>query len=257
MRKSKTLARFRSGQVAKVACLGHYIPSFVAHAARAGYDCIWLDLEHRALNVRELESLLAQFHFFDIDCLLRAPTREKARLYRYLEDGAAGLMIPHVNTVEEARDLVRSVKFPPIGERGLDNAGFDSEYYRNPDHLAYTRNANRETFLTVQVETPEAVENCEAIAAVEGVDAIFIGPGDLGLRYQIEGGEPGEQIEAAMEKVAAACAKHGKAWGCPELDQKQLHRRIAQGAQLMMNFGEYRCLMQGLTEAVKDFEAKA
>ena len=236
-------------------CLGHFIPAFVAHAARAGYDCIWLDLEHRAMDPRQVEALLAQFHLHDIDCMLRPPTREKARLYRYLEDGAAGLMIPHVNTAEEARQLVNAVKFPPLGDRGIDNAGMDSDYLRNPDVFAYAEAANRETFLTVQIETPQAVENCEEIAAVEGVDAIFVGPGDLGFRYKWAGDEDGSQLEAAFERVAAACAKHGKAWGSPAIYTKVLHKRIGQGGQLMMNFGEYIWLMNGLKEAVTKFDS--
>ena len=129
MRKSKTLARIRSGGVVRCCSLGNFIPPFVFQAAEAGYDCIWLDLEHRALSLRETQSILAACHLHDIDCMVRTPTREKTQLYRYLEDGAAGLMVPHVSTVDEARDLVNSVKFPPLGERGFDNAGLDSDYY--------------------------------------------------------------------------------------------------------------------------------
>ena len=254
MRKSKTLARFRAGEVAKVAILGHFIPSYVAHAAQAGYDCIWLDHEHRAMDFRETEALLAQFHLHDVDCLLRSPTREKSHLYRYLEDGASGLMIPHVNTPEEARHLVNAVKFPPIGDRGLDNAGLDSNFHENPDHDAYAAAANRETFLCVQIETPKAVENCEAIVEIEGVDAVFVGPGDLGFRYRKEGDKDGSMLELAFEKVAEVCARHGKAWGSPALSREELHRRIEQGGQLMANFGEFAHLRNGLIEAAKDFE---
>ena len=93
--------------------LGHFIPAYIALAAQARYDCIWLDAEHRAFSERELQTLLAYFHQYDIDCMLRVPTLEKTRLYRYLEDGATGLMIPHVSTVEKAQALVDAVKFPP------------------------------------------------------------------------------------------------------------------------------------------------
>lgn len=77
--------------------------------------------------------MLANFHLADIDCLLRAPTLEKTRLYRYLEDGATGLMIPHVSTAEKAKSLVESVEFPPIGDRGIDGAGLDSDFYLQGD----------------------------------------------------------------------------------------------------------------------------
>ena len=180
MRRSKTLERIRSGEVIRTCVLGHYIPGYVCNAARTGYDCIWLDLEHRALSVREVESLLAMSHLYDIDLMVRPPTLEKTGLYRYLEDGAAGLLIPHVSTPEKARMLVDAVKFPPIGDRGIDNAGLDADYFIHDadDYVAW---ANRETFLCVQIETPEGVRNVDSIAAVAGIDMIFVGPGDRGL----------------------------------------------------------------------------
>ena len=93
MRKSKVLSKIRAGETARICGLGSYIPSFVRHAAHYGFDCIWFDLEHRAMTDREVQSLMAFFHLFDIDCMLRSPTLERVRLYRYLEDGATGLML--------------------------------------------------------------------------------------------------------------------------------------------------------------------
>ncbi len=254
MRTSKSLARIRSGGIIRTAVLGHVIPSYICHAARAGYDCIWLDLEHRGMDQREVQSLLALFHLFDIDCLLRAPTLEKTGLYRYLEDGATGLMIPHVSTPELAQQLVQAVKFPPLGNRGMDNAGLDSGYRVNPDYHVFAEWANRETFLTVQIETPEAVENCEEIIAIDGVDMIFVGPGDLGLRLRLAGDTDGSQLEAAFKKIAAACAKQGKPWGCPAMSPEDMQHRKDQGAQLLANFGEYLHLQRGLENAVRQFD---
>jgi 2-keto-3-deoxy-L-rhamnonate aldolase RhmA len=234
--------------------LGHYIPSYVAHAARAGYDCIWLDLEHRAMDPREIESLLARCHLHDIDCLLRPPTREKGMLYRYLEDGAAGLLIPHVATAEQAKQLVQAVKFPPLGDRGLDSAGLDSDYAASANHVEYAKAANVQTFLAVQIESPLGVENCHAIASVDGVDAIFIGPGDLGLRLRLAGASDNSPLEAAIARIAEACRAYNKVWGCPVGSLDELQRRRAQGAQLLCNFGEYRHLMNGLESAIKQFD---
>ncbi len=254
MRSSKTLKRLREGGLARCANLGHPIPVYVAHAARAGFDCIWLDMEHRSFEPRELQLLLAHFRLYDIDCLLRAPTLEKTGLYRYLEDGATGLMIPHVSTAEKARQLVQAVKFPPLGDRGLDNAGFDSDYRINPDNLAFAEWANRETFLVVQIETPEAVENVEEIASVPGVDMLFVGPGDLGLRYRIAGDESGGRLEAAYERVAAACRASGVAWGAPAGSPEDMRKRRAQGAQLLCNCGDFMMLRDGLLAAASAFD---
>tara|TARA_Y100000814_G_scaffold291621_1_gene268397 strand:+ start:1302 stop:2063 length:762 start_codon:yes stop_codon:yes gene_type:complete len=250
MRKSKTLARIRNGEVIRACVLGHYIPAYVCHAARAGYDCIWLDLEHRAQTVREIQAILAYAHLYDIDIMLRSPTLEKTGLYRYLEDGAAGLLIPHVSTPEKAQMLVDAVKFPPIGDRGLDNAGLDSDFNIH-DVDKYVAWANRETFLAVQIETPEGVRNAEAIAATEGVDLIFVGPGDLGLRFR----QSGEMtLDEGWEIVAAACKKHGKAFGGPTLPIEEMKKRRAQGAQLLINNSEFQNWSSGLKNSIRLFE---
>ena len=249
MRRSKTLARVRDGEVVRACVLGHYIPAFVCHAAQAGYDCIWLDLEHRLISSREVQALLAFSHLYDIDIMLRPPTLEKTGLYRYLEDGAAGLLIPHVSTVEKAKMLVDAVKFPPVGDRGIDNAGLDADFRMHSDD-DYAAWANRETFLCVQIETPQAVRNVESIAALEGVDMIFVGPGDLGLRLR----QSGEMtLEQAWENVAAACKKHGIAFGGPAIAPDELRRRKQQGAQLLVASSEFQSWSDGLRQDIRKF----
>lgn len=251
MRTSKTLAKIRNNDVVQMCSLGNFIPSYVRHAAHFGYDCIWLDLEHRLIDEREVQLLLTLSHLCDIDIMLRSPSLEKTRLYRYLEDGAAGLMIPHVSTPEKAQMLVDAVKFPPIGDRGLDGAGLDSDFLLQGG-VDYPQQANEQTFLVVQIETPEAVENVDAIAAVEGVDGMFVGPGDLGLRIRTL--DTDLTLETALERVAAAAAKHGKAWGCPVPSQEELQLRRSQGAQILARGGDFMAVMRSLETWAKDFE---
>lgn len=243
MRKSKTLEKLRAGQPVRMCSLGHFVPAYVRHAAHFGYDCIWLDLEHRTMTDREIQALLAYFHLADIDCMLRAPTLEKTRLYRYLEDGATGLMIPHVSTAEKAKMLVAAVKFPPIGDRGIDGAGLDSDFLLQGGE-DYTDAANRETFLVVQIETPEAVENVDEIAAVDGVDGMFVGPGDLGLRIRTSALDL--TVDQAMQRTAAAAKKHGKAWGCPAATPERVRELRELGAQLIAYGGDFDAFMEML-----------
>jgi 4-hydroxy-2-oxoheptanedioate aldolase len=251
MRKSKTLARIRNKQTVRMCCLGHYMPFYVKQAAHFGFDCIWLDLEHRNFSDRDVQALLAYSHLHDIDIMVRPATLEKTRLYRYLEDGAAGLMIPHVNTAEKARMLVDAVKFPPIGDRGLDGAGLDADFYVG-DTDEFVRQANQETFLVVQIETLQAVQNVEEIAAVPGVDGLFIGPGDLGLRIKLDPSHG--TLESAFERVAAACKKHGKAWGAPAGTAEVLKQREKQGGQLLNHGGEFSAVMDMLKTSIAAYE---
>lgn len=252
MRKSKTLKKIRNNQIVRMCGLGHFIPAFVRHAASNGYDCIWLDLEHRAMDYREIQSLLAFCHLYDIDCMLRPPTTEMSRLYRFLEDGATGLMIPFVNTAERAKELVRAVKFPPLGERGIDAAGLDADFSL-ADPEIYTRHANQETFLVAQIETPEAVENVEEIAAVPGIDIVFVGPGDLSLRITVDE-ETDLTLESAYESVNAACQKHGKDWGRPTGSEEMLREMREFGATIMVRGGEFGGWMNELETASKELD---
>jgi len=252
MRKSKTLARIRNNQTVRMCCLGHYMPFFVKQAAHFGFDCIWLDLEHRNFSDRDVQALLAYSHLHDIDIMVRPATLEKTRLYRYLEDGAAGLMIPHVNTAEKARMLADAVKFPPIGDRGLDGAGLDADFYVG-DSEAFVKQANQETFLVVQIETLEAVRNVDEIAAVPGVDGLFVGPGDLGLRMKLDPSEG--TLESAYERVATACKRHGKAWGAPVGTPEIMKQRQKQGGQLLNHGGEFGAVMNMLKDCAAAFQS--
>ena len=222
MRKSKVLDKVRTGRCARICGLGHYLPFFVRYAAHNGYDGIWLDLEHRAMDQREVQGLLALCRACDIDCMLRAPTLERTRLYRYLEDGATGLMMPLVSDADLARQIVEAVKYPPLGNRGLDGAGLDGDFGLDVWHegSTYIDDANRETFVVLQIETPQALANVEEIAAVEGVDALFVGPADLGLRLGLTGGDV--DLDQAVAKVAAAAQKARQSLG-----NTRRHARVA------------------------------
>ncbi len=252
MRRSKALDKIRAGKTVRICALGHFIPAFVHQAARAGFDAIWLDLEHRLIDEREVQALLAHFHLADIDCMLRPPTLEKSRLYRYLEDGASGLLIPHVSTEEKAKILVEAIKFPPLGDRGMDGVGMDN-YYDLPDMDTYTETSNRENFLVLQIETLEAVGHAEAIAAVDGVEGLFVGPGDLGLRLKASNSTL--TLEEAIATVAQAAEKHGKVWGLPAATPEALRKYRDMGAQLLVHGSEYGALKKMLDTSGALFDA--
>lgn len=239
MRRSKVLAKLRSGQFARFCGTGHFLPFYIRYAARYGYDGIWLDLEHRTMNDREVQAIIAACYYNDIDCMVRPQTLGRSHLYHYLEDGAAGFMIPFTSTPAIAHQVVDAVKFPPLGNRGVDGAGLDGDYGMDvwkPD-TTYFEDANRETFIVGQIETPEAVENVEAIAAVPGIDCLFIGPGDLGLRLRA-GGSP-LAIPDVVERVSAAAQRNGIAWGITAGSVEEVSRYRKLGAQMVPWGGDF------------------
>ena len=151
-------------------------------------------------------------------------------------------MIPHVSTPEKAKALVDACKFPPLGDRGLDGAGMDNDFMFFDED--YPERTNAETFLVVQIETPEAVENVDAIASIEGIDGFFIGPGDLGYRLKQSPDHP--SLEEAIELIATAAKKHNKVWGLPTPSADVVRQRRSQGAQFLARGGDLGALKKVL-----------
>ena len=255
MRKSKMLEKFRAGNFARVCGLGHYLPFFIRYASQFNFDGIWLDLEHRAMDPREVQSMIMMCHHNDIDCMVRPPTLERTKLYRYLEDGAAGFLVPLVSEPQMASDLVQAIKYPPLGNRGMDGAGHDGDYGIGVwyPESTYNVDANRETFLLTQVETLQAVANAEEIASIEGVDGLFLGPADLTLRIASGPAGHGMTMEKAIETVAAAAEKYNKVWGITAGSLDEIQRYRAMGAQMVPWGGDF-ALMNVLKQCSTDLD---
>jgi 4-hydroxy-2-oxoheptanedioate aldolase len=253
MRKSKVLAKLRAGEVARICSNGSLIATFPALAAHFSYDGIWMEGEHRAWDAREVDSMLARHHAADIDCIWRPPTKEKNALYRLLEDGATGLMIPHVSTGEQARQLVQAMKFPPLGDRGFDGGGRDAAFWVGAPK-DYIQQANKETLLVVQIETPQALENVDEIAAVEGVDVLFLGPGDMSLRLGCTPGVNDARMIEVQRQIAAVAARHGKHWGRPVGSAADARTLIDLGARFIAYGSEFGALYEHLRQCSADFD---
>ena len=254
MRKSKMLQKFRSGGFARVCGLGHYLPFYIRYAAHYKFDGIWFDLEHRAMDQREVQAIIMMCLHNDIDCMVRAPTLERTKLYRYLEEGATGFLMPLISDPQMASDLVQAVKYPPLGNRGMDGAGLDADFGIAAWHPQsnYNAESNRETFLITQVETLQAVANAEEIASIDGIDGLFIGPADLSLRIATQG--TGDlTMEKAIDTVASAAQKHGKVWGITAGSVEEIKRFREQGAQMVPWGGDFS-LMNVLKDCSEDLD---
>lgn len=156
-------------------------PELVEIIGLAGFEFVMLDGEHGAAFTN-LPPLLTACDAAGMTSLVRVPSHDRGVLLPPLELGAGGIQVPFVNTAEQARAIVREAKYPPQGERGVSVITRAARFGFS-DRRRYLREANRETILSVQLETREAAENAEAIASVPGVDLVFIGPADLAQSY--------------------------------------------------------------------------
>lgn len=218
---------------------------FPRHAANAGFDGVWLEEEHNTWDERELQRLLAFHHIADIDCVVRPSTLDRAKLYHLFENGANGILVPHVSSVEDARYLVEAVKFPPMGKRGFDGAGIDNDFFLG-DIETYTEEANRETLVAVQIETLEALDQVEAIAAVEGVDVLFVGPGDLALRLGCSPAWEDPKMKEAHQRVAEASEKAGIAWGRPAGTVEVIEDLLRMGARFIAHGSDFEAVFSAM-----------
>ena len=154
----------------------------IACASRPDFVCI--DQEHSAISSDTLENMLRAAALHQVPALVRVPGLDGVSIAKALDSGAEGVLVPHVNTEQDARNVVRATRFPPDGKRGA-GPGRSTAYGR--DILKSVEGARRSTLVAIQLETVEALVNLPAILAVPGIDLVFIGPGDLGISLAADG----------------------------------------------------------------------
>ena len=190
-------------------------PVVVELIAQAGFNCTWIDMEHTHLDLERLSTMILAARTVDLDVFVRIPHGPYNQVIKPLELGAAGLIWPHCRSVDEAREFVRIAKFQPQGLRGM-GGGRDSGF-GTIEKSEFLDRANEQTLLGVMIEDPEGVEDVEAITAVDGIDLLFVGPGDLSHGYNTirEPGQPQlhEPVLAAYDRVGEACRANGKVMG--------------------------------------------
>ena len=255
MRNSKVLRKLNSGQVARTVCVYNPISLIPQYASENGYDGIWLESEHNFWNPIDIKNFLINSHAHDIDCIIRPSSlRERTPIGKLLDNGATGLLIPLVNTAEEAKSIVENAKFHPVGDRGVDGGCLDGDYYRNFNLKEYTDHYNRETVIAVQIETPQAVDNIEEIAAVNGLDVLFVGPSDLSMRLGCPSDLKDPRYLEAQEKVSNSAEKNGLAWGRPTTGGDDLKGLIDAGARFLNYGGDMGAIIQSFERWDKEFE---
>lgn len=175
----------------------------------AGFDWLFLDLEHNSMSIETACEMSVACLDAGIAPLVRVPENQYWMATRALDGGAQGIVMPHVDTAEQAREVVRQLRYPPVGRRSISSMQVHVNF-RSVPVGQLTRQLDEDFLIAIMLETSEAVENCEAIAAVDGIDVIMIGANDLCFDMGIPGDVMNERVVKAFERVAAACKKHGR-----------------------------------------------
>lgn len=220
-------------------------------AAAAGYDWLFIDMEHGAMSVHEATQIAIAALNQGVTPIVRVCKDAVFEGTRALDNGAMGVVVPHVDTAAEAKDVAAAYRFPPVGTRSWGGPPF--AYNMRPPAVADAQvELNKEILVTVMIETPEAVANADSIAAVPGVDALMIGTSDLTASMGIAGQIGHAQVRAAYAAVGAACAKHGKTMGMGGVyDEVYAKEYIGLGARLLLSGSDHNLLLAGATARSK------
>jgi 2-keto-3-deoxy-L-rhamnonate aldolase RhmA len=181
-------------------------------AAQAGFDCVYVDMEHSPISLETTSIICAGCHGLGITPLVRPPSHAADWISRVLDGGAQGLIVPHVSNAKQAQAIVAAARFPPLGQRSVMGPT-PALAYRSLSLAETNRTLNAETLLIVMIETAEGVERADEIAAVDGIDMLLIGSNDLCTELGIPGELKHPKLRAAYDAVAKACKQHGKAIG--------------------------------------------
>lgn len=171
------------------------------------WDWIWIDAQHGDLDFRDVMNLLRAAHLINRPGLVRVPAHDAGWIGKALDGGAAGVIVPLVESVREAEALVRAAKFPPLGNRSYGGRRTIDFLGRN-----YYKTANRDTVLIVQAESNESIDIVDELAALDGVDGIFLGPDDLLIRdgQEVEALKGPGTLGRQYQQVVESCRRHGK-----------------------------------------------
>lgn len=206
--------RIIGGESLNVFGIGRMFHPNIVHylGIHGDFDGLWIDVEHAGLTVSQVESAVTAGRAHGLESFVRVPPTDYATVTRCFESGAVGVMAAQINTAEQAEEFVTWAKFHPRGKRGLNPLGHDGAFGGMPLE-EFTARANEENFVAVQIETAGAVEEVDDIAAIDGVDLLFVGPSDLSQALGVTGQLTHPRCLEALDRVSAACVSHGKAWG--------------------------------------------
>lgn len=252
---STIIQRLRAGQLVRVMHFtGLSSPKLVEVAGILGnLHGLWIDQEHSAVPHAQLELMLMACRAVGLDAFARVPPTDYATIMRPMEAGCSGVMIAQLRTLDEVREAVSWTKYPPRGVRGMFGGTIEARYGA-VSMREHAEEANRDRWVAIQIETAEAVDDIERIAALQDVDHLFVGPADLSVNL----GVPGECLHpkcvAALERIAAAAKRSGKSWGI--LSQDPEHARVCRelGCQLFSIFGDLSCFRAGLKALEEKFK---
>jgi 2-dehydro-3-deoxyglucarate aldolase/4-hydroxy-2-oxoheptanedioate aldolase len=225
-------------------------PNLARMLATAGLDSMIIDMEHGTFDWPDMSDMIAVARGTDVAPVVRIPEIRRETVLKPLDAGASGLLVPMINSPEEAEEVVRLVKYPPAGARGTALRRGHSDY-RPVSAEEYLRQANDEVAILLQIETFQALEQVDDLAAIEGVDALFVGPSDLSVDMGIPGKVWDRKLREAYSKVITAGKRHGVATGIQMFDVGQAKELVTEGVRYLSFSSDVNLLIDYLAQTTE------
>lgn len=220
-------------------------------AGQAGFDWLLVDLEHGAGNRHELLFQLQAIESTPAAPIVRVAWNDPVLFKRVLDLGPSGIMVPYVQSAEEARRAVSAMRYPPAGVRGV--AVMNRACGFGPGFDEYFKSADSKLLTVVQIETSISIDHVDEIAAVEGVDVLFVGPMDLSVSMGLACQWNDSRIRAALDKAVNACRKAGKAAGIMVLNENQIEQVVADGFSFLAMGSDGAVVVSGMRQMASAF----
>ena len=235
--------------------VGHMIMEFgtrgIAQILKtAGLDFAVIDMEHTGFSMSEVSNLIAWFKATSVAPIVRVPQIERHFIARILDAGALGIMVPDVKNSEQVQAVIKAAKYPPLGERGA-GLGLAQSDFKRVNGLEFMDYSNRNTTIICQIESPQGLDNLEAIASTTGLDVLWVGHFDLSLALGIMAQFHHEKFLSALRQIVAAAKKHGLAMAGQPRNLEQAQEWVSLGFDVISFSSDVNVYLDAMSAAVE------
>lgn len=235
MKENKLKSTIESGKVAFGVISPTTDPVICEYIGLSGFDFYMIDGEHGGISISNVTNLVRACEIRNCTPLARIRSVDPKLILQYMDAGVMGVMMPTINTVEDVKILVDSIKYPPIGSRGLGPVRASDYMQGSMSQLEYVTFANQQTLVIPQIETLECVKNLKAICEIDGVDGFIIGPRDLAMSMGFYDGPGHDEVQKMLDEIFATIKDSGKWFGTVAGTPEQANALIAKGAKFILN----------------------
>lgn len=256
LQTSKVKQKLKNGEIVIRAFLRSSDPTSAEIMALAGVDLIVIDNEHYPFNPQRMETIIRAAETYGAECMVRVPNTEPARIAQIMDMGAIGVVVPHIESREEALAVVNAVKYAPVGHRGFCPITRAASYGMAMSGDEYTRLANEQTCIILMTETKKGLEALDDILAIPEVDGISIGPSDVSASYGLPGQPDHPVVKAAIEEGQRKIIASGKCLCDLYKNPEQAKKAIRSGVRMFQIGSPLQLLSGGFKELIQGVKAR-